>query len=54
MPEPSTSKRRSTRWIARSLPVLMLALVAYATYDIIVYCCGKWFRAVLLLVKHLF
>lgn len=53
MPEPSTSKRRSTRWIARGLPLLMLALVAYATYDIIVYCCGELCLAVLLLIKHL-
>lgn len=53
MLETSTSNRCSTRWIARGLPLLGLALVAYASYNIIVYCCGKLCIAVLLLVKHL-
>ncbi|KAF4455311.1 putative Palmitoyltransferase PFA5 [Fusarium austroafricanum] len=43
MPEPSTSNRCATRWIARLLPVVMLALVAFATYDVIVYCCVEYF-----------
>jgi palmitoyltransferase len=40
MPGPATSKRCGTRWIARLLPVFMLILVGYATYDVVVYCCG--------------
>ncbi|KAF4969740.1 hypothetical protein FSARC_3083 [Fusarium sarcochroum] len=43
MPGPSTSKNAATRWVARLLPVLMLALVGYATYDVIVYCCVEYF-----------
>ncbi|KAL4721896.1 palmitoyltransferase pfa5 [Fusarium chlamydosporum] len=43
MPGPATSKRCGTRWIARLLPFFMLLLVGYATYDVVVYCCVKYF-----------
>jgi len=42
MPGPATSKRCGTRWIARLLPPIMLALAGYATYDVVVYCCGMY------------
>ncbi|KAJ4140432.1 palmitoyltransferase pfa5 [Fusarium equiseti] len=43
MPGPATSKRCGTRWIARLLPPIMLALAGYATYDVVVYCCVQYF-----------
>lgn len=42
MQGPATSKRCGTRWIARLLPFFMLMLVGYATYDVVVYCCGMF------------
>ncbi|KAF9768078.1 hypothetical protein IL306_014669 [Fusarium sp. DS 682] len=43
MPDTSSSSRCSTRWIARVLPFIILALFAYATYDVIVYCGVQYF-----------
>lgn len=40
MQKPSSSQRCATRWVPRVLPPIMLALVGYATYDVVVYCCG--------------
>ncbi|KAF4336995.1 Palmitoyltransferase PFA5 [Fusarium beomiforme] len=43
MPDTATSSRSSTRWIARVLPFMILAIVAYATYDVVVYCGVQYF-----------
>ncbi|KAM0195139.1 hypothetical protein ACHAPA_005737 [Fusarium lateritium] len=42
MPVQSSSQRCATRWVPRVLPPVMLALVGYATYDVIVYCCAEY------------
>ncbi|CAJ0548299.1 Ff.00g050530.m01.CDS01 [Fusarium sp. VM40] len=42
MQKPSSSQRCATRWVPRVLPPVMLALVGYATYDVIVYCCAEY------------